>query len=262
MEEPGKLRTCFVKLLESLLEGLHEVFPECGETENVLRLFRVLVKGDVARETECLRTCHELFRQHGDALKERDVDALFALTDGVELLRGLKLREKWEDPEFADASRESLWNYVTTLQSYAELHEVVPGKLLSKIERKAGELTEKLRRGELDLTSLDVAALGQAFSADLSEEELRNFESQLPKVLGSVANVMGAMGHPPGDFMAELSKTIGGGDFLAELSKTIGGGDAAALMKNVAPDKLMEVMKQLGDLPQKQLAAPKPRRRR
>ena len=73
MEEPGKLRTCFVKLLESLLEGLHEVFPECVETENVLRLFRMLVTGDVARETECVRTCHELFRQHGDALKERDV---------------------------------------------------------------------------------------------------------------------------------------------------------------------------------------------
>ena len=143
-----------------------------------------------------------------------------------------------------------------TLRSYAELHEAVPGKVLGKIERTAGELTEKLRRGELDLSSLDVSALGQAFSADFSEEELRDFESQLPQVLGSVAEVVGTLGQTPGGLLAELAKTAQGGDV------------AAALRLLTSGQKLPEMLQQLGQLPNKETqrlpgdAPQKSRRRR
>lgn len=251
--EPGKLRACFVELLENLLGGVHEVFPECHETEDALRMFRLLVKGDAQREADVVKTCHAVFREHGDAIKARDPEALFRVAEDTDLLRGLRLREKWEDPEFEEASRENLWNYVTTLKSYAELHEAVPGKVLGKIERTAGELTEKLRRGELDLGTLDVAALGQAFSADFSEEELRQFESQLPQVLSSVAEVVGALGktHDGPGLLGELSKTLaakaGSGEMPALLQQLGSAGELQGLLRTMGgPGELQGLLRQLG----------------
>ena len=144
-----------------------------------------------------------------------------------------------------DDSKANLWQYVDALRSYAELHEAVPDKVLGRLEAAAEEITGQMRRGELDLQSLDLAGLGKTFLADFSEEELVGLEGRLPEVCRSLADVVGSMSGnagPAAALLKQLAGQVGSGgvdlEGLARQLSSSGGGvptELLALAQQLAP---------------------------
>lgn len=188
-DEPCRLREGFIVLTETLLKSVSEVFPECFMTESALKLFETMVKGNAEREDRFIRCCAQLFNEHSAALQNRDVEALFAVADGMTLLKDLDLRGKWSDPDFSEASKDHLWQYILSLKTYAELYCALPAAVMGKIERLAGDIGEKLRAGTLDLSSINVSEVGGELLGQLSADELKTFEGNLPRIFESISQV-------------------------------------------------------------------------
>lgn len=196
---PDKLRLGFISLCESLLTSVSEVFPECEDTQDALELFRTAVKGDKRREHLFLVHCGELSKANAELINARDPEGIFRLMDGVEQLQGINIREKWQDAEFSEASREHFWQYVIALKTYAELYNSIPQGLLGKIEKIAGSMCHNLQEGKMDLQNLDISEIGRTLMSSISEEDAKAFEGKLPDIYGCMADVMKFMGgSPPG----------------------------------------------------------------
>lgn len=258
-QRPNKLRQGFISLAETLLESVSDVFPECQNTEAVLRIFRTLVKGNDVFEDQFIRRCQTLFKQHAAGVKDKNAETLFKIVENLEHLRDIELREKWEDPDFTQESRNHLWQYVAALKTYADLYTAVPKEVMGKIESVAGRIGEQLSKGELDLKNMDLGAIGQNLMSNLTPEELAGFEGNLPDIYASLSDVAGALGGAAGAnidlaaMMEQLSKQTGegGGSGLdmaqvlqqmsSQMPPATGGGngapavDISQLMQAMAP---------------------------
>ena len=215
--KPNKLRQGFIGLAETLLSSISDVFPECSDTQNTLQIFRSVVKGNDEFEDVFIRRCQVLFQQHAEKLAVKDAEALFSIVEGLDFLRDINLRDKWEDPDFAAESRDHLWQYVSALKTYADLYSSVPKEVMGKIENFAGKISQQLTDGELDLRNLDIGNIGQELMKNLSPEELEGFQGNLPQIfesLSEVANSMvpGSTGMDLTSLMQQIAQQTGEGD--------------------------------------------------
>ena len=245
----NKLRQGFVSLAETLLESISDVFPECEQTRTVLRIFRVVIKGNVGLEDGFIRRCHAAFKKNSEGIKAQSADALFLIVESLEHLSEIDLREKWEDPEFTHESKAHLWQYVATLKTYADLYTAVPPNVLGQIETAAGRIGEQFLNGQLDLKSVDIGALGRDIMANLSPEDVARFEGSLPEIYESIANVSRSLGGAEGAkidiaaLMQQLSVQMGemqeGGVDMSKVLQAVAsngqGVDIAQLLQTVSP---------------------------
>ena len=264
--QPTKLRQGFVTLAERLLTSLAEVFPECDAVDRGLHLFKRLVKGDAAREEQFISQCNIVFQQHAAALKERDVEALFACADELPVMKEVDVRAKWQDPGFDDASKENFWQYLTSLKLYAELFCAVPSGIIGKIESLATDLGAQLQSGELNLAKIDIAGIGNQLLGQLSAEETANFESSLPNIYASISEMaMAAAGQAEQagidveGLMKNLVNSQHGGSTvdLTEVMQRIGG-MADPCAGSVNPEQLMGLAQNIGPLLAKLQGVPQP----
>jgi len=221
-----------VALAEALLKSVAEVFPECDATDAAVRLFGVMIKGNAVREDQFVRQCADLFAVNSEALQARHEEGLFCVADSLTLLRDLDLRSKWEDPGFTQESKDHLWQYLLSLKTYAELYCALPSAVMGKIERIAGDIGERLRSGSLDLGSLNVSSIGNELLGQLSPDEIKAFEGNLPKIYSSVSQVASAVAAQAGcanldieGLMATLveSQKSGGEQNAASVLQAVGG---------------------------------------
>jgi hypothetical protein len=225
--QPNKLRQGFVSLAETLLESICDVFPECSSSEGVLRVFRALVKGNEALEDKFLRHCHSAFRDHAEGLKERDEAVLFQMVESIDHLRDINIRAKWEDPDFLPESKQHLWQYVSALQTYANLYVSVPSQVMSKIEGVAGNLGHKLASGDLNLQEMDLNTIGRGLLEDMSPEELAKFEGNLPEIYQSLSDVAGCLTKGSGGgldisaLMTQLAQQSSGEEQKLDLTRVL-----------------------------------------
>jgi hypothetical protein len=210
--QANKLREGFVELSENLLTSIGDVFPECDETRHALQLFRVAVKGDPHGEDKFVRRCTGLFKQNSVRLKERDSTALFAVVDGIPLLKGIDIRSKWSDADFSKESKQNLWQYLSALETYGGLYCAVPAGVMGRIEQVATTMSAKLQEGTLDIASIDITAFGEDLMSGLSPEEMKDFEGSLPDVYSCVGNVASMLAKQTGndsfDADALMSKVV------------------------------------------------------
>ncbi len=269
-EGPGRtnrLREGFVALAESLLSSISDVFPECDETRSALELFRVLLKGDAEREDAFVRKCTRLFKEHSARLKEHDAQALFEVVDGIELLKGLDIRAKWQDPDFTPDSKDALWQYLASLETYGSLYCAVPSGVMTRVEQVASSMAEQLAAGTLDLSRLDLASFGDGLMSDLSPEDMREFESSLPELYSCVGSVASAVAKQAGNdafdgegLVRRLAEAQGGdgppdmASFVQEMSSAVCPGQSAEVSRLVS-GMAEQVLAGQGTLDVGQLAA-------
>lgn len=249
----NKLRQGFVSLAESLLESISDVFPECDQTQTVLRIFRAIVKGNVVIEDRFIRRCHVAFNKNSEGIRAKSAEALFVIVESIEHVSEIDLREKWEDPEFTQESKDHLWQYIATLKTYADLYTALPPNVLGQIENMAGALGEQFLTGQLDLKSVDIGALGRDIMSNLSAEDIARFEGNLPEIYESITNVTRSLGGTEGanidipalmqQLSVQLGETQGGGLDMTKVlqavtasSGTQGQGvDIAQLLQTLTP---------------------------
>jgi hypothetical protein len=201
--QANKLREGFIELSENLVTSIGDVFPECDETRHALQLFRVAVKGDPTCEDKFVRRCAGLFKQNS---------ALFAVVDGIPMLKCIDIRAKWSDPDFTDESKQNLWQYLSALETYGGLYCAVPAGVMGRIEQVAMTMSAKLQEGTLDIASIDITAFGEDLMSGLSPEEMKDFEGSLPDVYSCVGNVASMLAKQSGndsfDAEALMSKVV------------------------------------------------------
>ena len=258
--QPNRLRQGFISLAEALLQSVAEVFPECDSTDTAVRLFATLVKGDAEREDEFIRQCAKQLKKNAADLKDRKEEALFAVAAALPVLREVDLRSKWTDPGFTPESKEHLWQYLAALKTYAELYCAVPTGIMGKIEHVAGDIGDRLRSGQLDLSKMDIGGIGNELLGQLSQDEIQNFESNLPAIyncISEVANSVAAQAGRPDIDVAELMKTVvesqGGGEGLdvSAVLQRVGSILApGALGRNAQPgaDQMLHMMQHMGPM--------------
>jgi len=198
-QDANRLRDSFVALAESLLESIQEVFPECDETSTARRLFSAIVKGDSTAEDRFLRKCMDEIRSRQDRIKDRDIEALFEIADGLSILKTINLRQKWSDPDFSEESKGHLWQYVEALQTYGGLYCSVPTSVMAKIEKVAVNVSEKMAGGDFDLSKLDLSSLGKDLIGELSTDEVEEFQESLADVYSCVGNVASLLAKQSGN---------------------------------------------------------------
>ena len=216
--QSNKLRQGFITLAETLLESITDVFPKCDNSSAVLRIFRAIIKNNADAEDKFIWRTQALFKEYAHGIQSQDSDTLFNILEQLDYLRDINLREKWEDPDFTEDSKANLWQYVSALKTCADLYTAVPKNVMCKIENVAGTLGDQLVKGELNLKSMDIGALGQNLLSDLSAEELASFESKLPEMYESLSQVAGSLGTGNGAnldlsaLMKQISKQEMSGD--------------------------------------------------
>ena len=251
--QQSRLREDFINGSENLLTAISDVFPECDATRHALALFQTLVKGEDSTEDAFLRKCHSIFRTHAAEIEARNPAAIFALSESMQVIKGIDLRAKWDDDGFTKDSKESLWAHLLKLQSSASLYTCVPLGTMNKIEALASQIGERISdEGQLDLKNVDLVAFGTEVMASMSQEELGELESKLPEICKCIGNAAGLLGGGGGsaatggldctDLLRKMAMAFGGGEAsgssfpssldLAELLKTLGGGkmDPATLL--------------------------------
>lgn len=255
--KPTKLRQGFVALAESLLTSLAEVFPECDEVDRGLHLFKSLVKGDAAREERFIVHCNAVFQKRAQALKARDVEALFLCADELPVMKEVDVRAKWQDPGFDDASKENFWQYLSSLKLYAELFCAVPSGVMGKIESFATDLGAQLQSGELNLAQMDISGIGNQLLGQFSPEEMANFEANLPNIYTSISEMAAAVAGQAGQAGIDvegLMKTMvdgqhGGGTVdLSEMMQRIGSLAGPGGGAQVDPAQLLGLAQNMGPL--------------
>jgi hypothetical protein len=194
--QPNKLRECFVGLCEGLLNGIVDVFPECDASAHAQHVFCALVKGDPDLEDKFIRKCQKLFKNNAAQMKSRDPEAVFSITESIEILKGVDMRSKWYDPDFTQESQDSFWQYLVSLNTYSDLYSSVPVNTMHKIERMAAEVGEKFQSGDMDLSKIDLNEFGQDLMKSMTPAEMEQFEANLPDIYNSVGNVAAMMGGP------------------------------------------------------------------
>ena len=255
--KPTKLRQGFIALAEALMKSLAEVFPECDAVDTGLHLFTSLVKGDPTQEEKFIRQCNSVFQKHSASLKNREVEALFAAAEEMPILKEVDFRSKWNDPGFDDASKENLWQYLTSLKLYSELFCAVPSAVMGKIESVATDLGMRLQNGQLDLAQLDIASIGNELLGQLSQEEMKNFESNLPNIYSSIsemASSIAAQVGQPGLNVEDLMKSVvasqqpGGTIDISAIMQRIGSLADPGMGGEINPAQLMGLAKNIGPL--------------
>ena len=233
----NRLRSGFTGMCENLLSAVADVFPECDATQHALLCFRTLVKGDDALEDKFIRKCQKVFKGQSECIRKKDPEAIFAVCEGIEVLKGIDLRNKWDDEDFAEESKANLWSYLLSLQTYADLYTCVPARAMEKIEKLASEVGSQINSsGEIDLKNLDLNAFGRELVGGMTPEEIEQLESNLPDItscVGNVAALLGSGGAPAGgglDVAGLMSK-------VAELQATKGAdkGDPADQLGALGP---------------------------
>lgn len=263
--QPTKLRQGFVALAEALLKSLCEVFPEDDSLDTGLHLFTNLVKGDPEKEDRFIRKCHEVFQEHAAAFKTRDEEALFAAADALPILKDVDIRGKWSDAGFDAESKEHLWQYVQSLKLYSELFCAVPSAVMGKIESVASDLGERLKSGQLDLGNINIGNIGKELLGQLSQEELRSFEGNLPGIYSSITDMATTLakhaGHQDLDVDALMKNVL-------DSQSGLGNVDVGAIMQRIGglahpgggfdPQQMMDMAKQLGPVLAQMAPAPAP----
>jgi len=246
----NKLREGFVSLSEALLTAVHDVFPECQSTDHVLKVFRTFVKGDPNNEDVFLRKCHKIFKKHSAEIKARDPEAVYAISEELDMIKSMDLRKKWNDPDFAEESRMNLWTYVANLETYANLYCCVPPNTMGKIEDMALKVTKQMR-GE-NLENLDIGNFGKEIMSSMTPQDIADLEGNLPDIYACVGNVAGMLGHG-----TESGSKIDVEGLIQKLmqSQTDGAPDISGLLSNlqgtgagIDPSQLASLAQKLGGL--------------
>lgn len=185
-KDMGTLRSSFTEVAEALLNGVHEVFPECQETHAALEAFRTFVVGNEESEHLMITTFGNSVNMCKDFVKNKDADFLFSVIDAIPVLKSLDLRSKWLDADFDSASKDHFWMYISILTAYAKVYTSVPGEILKQVEESVAVLNNDA--GPADMIGM-IQSLSQTFSSadigncDINEDSIRDAISSLTDVM-------------------------------------------------------------------------------
>jgi hypothetical protein len=187
----GKLLDSFIGQVQEMLDSISEMFSEDEDCKSAVNMFSTFIKTSPKGQDKFIRKCNELFIEHGDMIKERDCEGIFAIAENTPILDDLDLRGKWA--EFDDESKNNLWGFIKNIKIYSELYCAVPTSVLGEIEELANGLGDQIKNGTIDLNSLDLNAISKQLLEKMDENDTKSLEENLPHLFSSLSGAVGDM---------------------------------------------------------------------
>ena len=139
----------FNTLMRNFITELSETFPEFQELSLFAAGFDAFVAMDPSKPLE---TFMDAMGPHANLIMSRDV-SLFE-QDGISLGGTVNLKKMWKSQDLSDATRDAIWQYLTTLYILGNTINSMPPEILGTIESVAKNCAEKVENGELNMADI------------------------------------------------------------------------------------------------------------
>jgi hypothetical protein len=187
----GKLLESFIGQVQEMLASISDMFSDDADCKAAVTMFDTFIKTSPKGQDKFIRKCNALFVEHGDMIKDRDCEGIFAIAENTPILEDLNLRGKWA--EFDEESKDNLWGFIKNIKIYSELYCAVPISVLGEIENIASGLGEQIKNGTIDLNSLDLNSISKQLLSKMNEADTKNLEENLPQLFSSLSGAVGDM---------------------------------------------------------------------
>lgn len=149
----------FNTLMRNFITELHETFPEFKELSLFVAGFDPLVAIDPKKPLESFM---ETMAPHATAIMSRD-ETIFE-HDDLSLGGAVNLKDMWHSNDLSDATRDAIWQYLTTLYVLGSTIQSMPSELLTTIESVAHDCASKVETGQMNMADLMPALMSSMSS--------------------------------------------------------------------------------------------------
>ena len=139
----------FNTLMKNFLTELNETFPEFQELNVFVAGFDAFVAID-ARQP--LNSFMEAFGPHATMIMGRDA-SLFE-HEALSLGGAVDIKKMWHSPDLSDATRDAMWQYLTTLYVLGSTIQSMPPEILGTIESVAQDCASKVESGQMNMADI------------------------------------------------------------------------------------------------------------
>ena len=125
----------FNDVMRKFLEELVGAFPKEDAIKDARTAFSVLAKSRDPKKAALPRTMFmDGVRAHGPYIRNRDVQYMSDHMDEMEFIKSLNLKKYWDSEHMPEATRKSIWDYMTQLLMLGSTIENVDPSMLPMIE--------------------------------------------------------------------------------------------------------------------------------
>ena len=233
----------FNAVLKDFLSELRATFPQNESLHMVKKKIKNLTK--ISPGTACA-IFKEKMKPYQTLIETRDQEFIYgAASETLKKGLGVDIKEVWEMSD--DATKECIWNYISTLFRVADSSVEIPKDALKDIQDIAKDLSSKIPREQLEggdlkstmesiLTNIDPTAIHsivKQFDPSIADEMMQGFESG--ELLKGVQDFMENMDPK---MIESLSGMFQGGGGMESMDMSQLMGSMAPMLANMDPNML------------------------
>lgn len=203
-EDPNVVQTCinaFIDYEGQFLDALIEVFPECTELKTCKLEFDMATKHAPAslrepKKKQLVEVWNEYMGPYASACQQRNATVVMKNNNFPPSIQKMNIEGKWNDVTLDDATRDCIWQYISELQRYGQmyvLYTAVPNNMMEKIQSMAMTMAQDMQRGNISPATLDIQALSQQVSEQVSEEDIQHFATNMMGNMNTVNSLLGTI---------------------------------------------------------------------
>jgi len=199
----SQTRELFIKYVGEFLQALGEKFPSCDGVRKMRLAFGVGVEHAITSKTKKMNE-EVLIKEYDTAMQpyyaritSRDCSIFAEAGITVDFLKGIDISKKWESSD--EDTRECIYDYLDLMNRFARMYSLytnVPSGMMHKITQVASNLASDLNSGQSDLSTINLAKVGQQVVSQIDAKELQQFatslmanQSQMQGVMNLVASM-------------------------------------------------------------------------
>lgn len=177
----SQLLPLFTKTIVQLLEQLHEVFPECDSTAQLLKTLSDPSTDSVDFQRTLVGEWHDTMSDYYMEILQQEYDRVFEEKGSCPIFMFLSLKDKFYDEDFSE-SRETLMEYINHLNAFSCFYSSIPGSLLKTFETIGTEISGNISNdlGDDEDVTLD----------DVKEKSKLAILSKLPEIMKTIEDCL------------------------------------------------------------------------
>ena len=167
---------CFMNTLQHLLQALVKVWPEClASRKSKIKIDAVIGCKDIERMQTIIKDWRSTMHKFYKECEQRDIKML---DNDIPIFKELDLKTKITDVDLSEDSKKYFWQYIITLNRFAEAYHSVPSEILKRMEK-------------VDITMDDMRDPKKMFATAANFLKTTNMK-ELSGILGNVKDLQAA----------------------------------------------------------------------
>lgn len=208
----------FIDLFSKFLEALRTTFPKCKATAEYYNDYQKAVVPSTYLQRKVIEKWHATLSPYYDACRKKDENVFLDPNTKIEFLDKVNFRKKWQGLRQNPSSVDHMWQFVQELNRFAAIYMEVPAAIRQNMESVSSGVFKDIMNGKLDISQLDVQALGSQVlngASDMDAMELVKGMGKIWETVGTADNVQEQMG-PNAPKLPDFNKLVKGLNAMSE----------------------------------------------